>query len=137
MLVLFGVMLTLLLMGFPMMMTMLLSTLVYVTMYAPMVQPFITVQQMILGVQSPVLMAIPMFILAADIMCKGQTSERLLDFVESLVGHMRGGLASTTSITCALFGAVSGSTQATVVAVGTPVRKKLLDKAIATARQWR
>ncbi len=90
MLVLFGVMLTLLLMGFPMMMTMLLSTLVYVTMYAPMVQPFITVQQMILGVQSPVLMAIPMFILAADIMCKGQTSERLLDFVESLVGHMRG-----------------------------------------------
>jgi C4-dicarboxylate transporter DctM subunit len=41
---------------------------------------------------------------------------------------MRGGIASTTSITCALFGAVSGSTQATVVAVGTPVRKKLLDK---------
>ena len=128
MLVLFGVMLLLLLMGFPMMMTMLLSTLIYVAMYTPMVQPFIVVQQMILGVQSPVLMAIPMFILAADIMCKGQTSERLLDFVESLVGHMRGGIASTTSITCALFGAVSGSTQATVVAVGTPVRKKLLDK---------
>lgn len=128
MLVLFGVMIVLLLMGFPMMMTMLLATLIYIGMYAPMVQPFIVVQQMILGVQSPVLMAIPMFILAADIMCKGQTSERLLDFVESLVGHMRGGLASTTSITCALFGAVSGSTQATVVAVGTPVRKKLLDK---------
>ena len=128
MLILFGLMLTLLLMGFPMMMTMLLSTIVYVAMYVPMVQPFIVVQQMILGVQSPVLMAIPMFILAADIMCKGQTSERLLDFVESLVGHLRGGLASTTTVTCALFGAVSGSTQATVVAVGTPVRKKLLDK---------
>ncbi|KAF1077047.1 TRAP transporter large permease [Halodesulfovibrio sp. MK-HDV] len=126
MLVLFGVMILLLIMGFPMMMTMLLATLTYVTMYAPMVQPFITVQQMILGVQAPVLMAIPMFILAADIMSMGQTSERLLDFVESLVGHLNGGLASTTSITCALFGAVSGSTQATVVAVGTPVRKKLL-----------
>ncbi|WP_300673301.1 TRAP transporter large permease [Desulfoluna sp.] len=128
MLILFGLMLLLLLMGFPMMMTMLLSTLVYVLMYTPMVQPFIVVQQMMLGVQAPVLMAIPMFILAADIMSKGQTSERLLDFVESLVGHRSGGLASTTSITCALFGAVSGSTQATVVAVGTPVRKKLLDR---------
>jgi len=126
MLVLFSVMVLLLCMGFPMMMTMLLSTIVYIVFYVPAVEPFIIVQQMLLGVQSPVLMSIPMFILAADIMSMGQTSSRLLDFVESLVGHISGGIASTTSITCALFGAVSGSTQATVVAVGTPVYKKLL-----------
>ncbi len=133
MLILFGVMLVLLLMGFPMMMTILLSTLIHLLVSAPMVQPFIAVQQMILGVQSPVLMAIPMFILAADIMSMGQTSSRILDFVESLVGHRRGGLASTTSITCALFGAVSGSTQATVVAVGTPVYNKLLDRGYSSS----
>jgi tripartite ATP-independent transporter DctM subunit len=81
---------------------------------------------MVLGVQSPVLMAIPMFMLAADIMCTGHTSKRLLDFVESFVGHLPGGMATTTALTCALFGSISGSTQATVVAVGRPVRERLL-----------
>jgi len=61
-------------------------------------------------------------------MCTGHTSNRLLDFVESFVGHLPGGMATTTSLTCALFGSISGSTQATVVAVGRPVRKKLLER---------
>lgn len=115
-------------MGFPMMMTMLFSTLFYMLTFMPDVEVFTSVQQMVLGVQSPVLMAIPMFMLAADIMCTGQTSNRLLDFVESFVGHLPGGMATTTSVTCAMFGSISGSTQATVVAVGRPVRKKLLER---------
>ncbi|WP_332842001.1 TRAP transporter large permease [Parendozoicomonas callyspongiae] len=120
-------MVVLLLMGFPMMMTMLLSTLFYMIMFMPGVEVFTSIQQMVLGVQTPVLMAIPMFMLAADIMCTGHTSKRLLDFVESLVGHLPGGMATTTAFTCAMFGSISGSTQATVVAVGRPVRKRLLD----------
>ncbi len=120
------VMVILLLMGFPMMMTMLFSALFYMIIFMPDVEAFTAVQQMVLGVQSPVLMAIPMFMLAADIMCTGQTSKRLLDFVESFVGHLPGGMATTTSLTCALFGSISGSTQATVVAVGRPVRERLL-----------
>ena len=122
------IMVILLLMGFPMMMTMLFSTLFYMLAYMPNVEVFTVVQQMVIGVQSPVLMAIPMFMLAADIMCTGHTSNRLLDFVESFVGHLPGGMATTTSLTCALFGSISGSTQATVVAVGRPVRKKLLER---------
>ncbi len=125
---LLGIMVILLLLGFPMMMTMLFSTLFYMLVYMPSVEVFTVVQQMVLGVQSPVLMAIPMFMLAADIMCTGHTSNRLLDFVESFVGHLPGGMATTTSLTCALFGSISGSTQATVVAVGRPVRKKLLER---------
>ena len=122
------VMVLLLLLGFPMVMTMLFSTLFYMIAFMPEVEIFTVVQQMVLGVQSPVLMAIPMFMLAADIMCTGHTSNRLLDFVESFVGHLPGGMATTTSVTCALFGSISGSTQATVVAVGRPVRKKLLER---------
>ncbi len=125
---LLAIMIILLLMGFPMMMTMLFSTLFYMLTFMPDVEVFTSVQQMVLGVQSPVLMAIPMFMLAADIMCTGQTSNRLLDFVESFVGHLPGGMATTTSVTCAMFGSISGSTQATVVAVGRPVRKKLLER---------
>ncbi len=125
---LLAIMVVLLLMGFPMMMTMLFATLYYLIAFMPDVEVFTVVQQMVLGVQSPVLMAIPMFMLAADIMCTGHTSKRLLDFVESFVGHLPGGMATTTSLTCALFGSISGSTQATVVAVGRPVRKKLLER---------
>lgn len=120
------VMVILLLMGFPMMMTMLFSALFYMVLFMPNVEAFIAVQQMVLGIQSSVLMAIPMFMLAADIMCTGHTSKRLLDFVESLVGHLPGGMATTTALTCAMFGSISGSTQATVVAVGRPVRERLL-----------
>lgn len=122
------IMVLLLLLGFPMIMTMLFSTLYYMMMFMPDVKLFTVVQQMVLGVQSPVLMAIPMFMLAADIMTTGHTSNRLLDFVESFVGHLPGGMATTTSLTCALFGSISGSTQATVVAVGRPVRTKLLER---------
>lgn len=70
------------------------------------------------GINSFVLLAVPMFIYAADIMSKGQTAKRLLNFVGSFVGHYRGGMAITTAGTCTIFGAISGSTQATLVAVG-------------------
>ena len=46
--------------------------------------------------------------------------------VMSFIGHIKGGLAVSTAASCTLFGAVSGSTQATVVAVGSPLRPKML-----------
>lgn len=70
---------------------------------------------MMQGVEPYVLLAVPLFIFAADIMSAGKTSKRLLDFVGSFVGHLRGGYAITTTASCTLFGAISGSTQATVV----------------------
>jgi C4-dicarboxylate transporter DctM subunit len=64
--------------------------------------------------------------LAADIMTRGHSADRLIDMVMAFVRHIKGGLAVSTSVACALFGAVSGSTQATVVAVGGPLRPRML-----------
>jgi C4-dicarboxylate transporter DctM subunit len=122
------IMISLLVLGFPMMITMIAATLFAVIVYIPNIEPFIIAQQMMLGVQGFVLLSVPMFMFAADIMCAGRTANRLLDFVESFVGHLWGGLAITTAATCTLFGSISGSTQATVVAVGRPMRGKLLQR---------
>jgi C4-dicarboxylate transporter DctM subunit len=84
------------------------------------------VQQMLGGIRPSSLIAVPMFILAADIMTRGHSADRLIDMVMAFVRHIKGGLAVSTSTACALFGAVSGSTQATVVAVGGPLRPRML-----------
>jgi tripartite ATP-independent transporter DctM subunit len=81
---------------------------------------------MMAGIRPASLIAVPMFILAADIMTRGQSANRLIDMVMSFIGHIKGGLAVSTAASCTLFGAVSGSTQATVVAVGSPLRPKML-----------
>lgn len=112
--------------GFPLMVGLLLGPLVALAAYMPDIQPFWLTQQISSGVESFVLMAVPMFIFAADIMGAGHTSNRLLDFVNTFVGHIKGGLAITTAATCTIFGAISGSTQATVVAVGKPMHERLL-----------
>ena len=64
------------------------------------------------------LMAIPFFILSGALMEGGGLSKRLVLFFDSLVGHLTGGLAIVTVITCMFFGAISGSGPATTAAVG-------------------
>ncbi|WP_332695714.1 TRAP transporter large permease [Halalkalibacter lacteus] len=120
------VMIVLLLLGFPMMIPMIAASIVVVLFFMPNVQPMFLAQQMMEGISSYSLLAVPLFIFAADIMSTGKTSKRLLDFVGSFVGHVRGGYAITTAAACTLFGSISGSTQATVVAIGKPMRKRLL-----------
>jgi len=119
-------MIVLLLLGFPMMIPLIGATMVGFFVYFAGMEPNIMIQQMIGGVKPPALVAVPMFILAADIVTKGYSADRLIDMVMRFVGHVRGGLAITTAVTCTLFGAVSGSTQATVVAIGGPLRPKML-----------
>ncbi len=121
------VLIVLLLLGFPMMVPLIGAALVLMWTQFDFLQPTQLIQQMIGGVQPAVLTAVPMFIFAADIMTKGHTAARLLDLVMSFVGHLRGGLPITTAASCTLFGAVSGSTQATVVAMGQPLRPRLLE----------
>ena len=65
------------------------------------------------------LMAVPFFVLAANIMSQGGISRRLIEAANSAVGEFRGGLAMTAVISCMFFAAISGSSPATVVAVGT------------------
>ncbi len=122
---LLGLMFAFLLLGFPMLLSMIIAPLVVLVNYFPNVDPLLVTQQLIAGVSAYALLAVPMFIFAADIMCTGQTADRLLDMVDSFVGHISGGLAITATATCTLFGAISGSTQATFVAIGKPMSKKM------------
>ena len=126
-------MLVLLLLGFPMMVPLAAGTLYMMFTGMTFFGPDQAVSWMINGVGSWVLAAVPMFIFAADILTRGHTANRLLDVVDAFTRHLRGGLPITTAASCALFGAVSGSTQATVVAMGGPMRPRLLKKGYSDA----
>lgn len=65
------------------------------------------------------LMAVPFFVLAANIMSQGGISARIVAAANALVGHIKGGLGVTAVLSCIFFAAISGSSPATVVAVGT------------------
>jgi tripartite ATP-independent transporter DctM subunit len=120
-------MVVLLLLGFPMMIPLLVATFVgFLQMFGGFGKMEFMVQQMLAGIRPASLIAVPMFILAADIMTRGHSADRLIDMVMKFVGHIKGGLAVSTASACTLFGAVSGSTQATVVAVGSPLRPRML-----------
>lgn len=64
------------------------------------------------------LMAIPFFFLAAGLMERGGLVQRLVGLAQAFVGHLRAGLGMTTVLTCIFFAAISGSSPATVAAVG-------------------
>lgn len=70
------------------------------------------------GINSTTLLSIPFFILAGNIMSEGGISRRIVEFCNTLVGHIRGGMAIALILACAFFAALSGSAPATVVAVG-------------------
>ena len=123
----FLLMVILLLLGFPMKIPLIAgATLgVYLLYDGDMSQMQFMIQQMMAGIRPAALIAVPMFILSADIMTRGKSAGKLIDLVMAFVRHIKGGLAVSTAGACAVFGAVSGSTQATVVAVGSPLRPKL------------
>jgi len=120
------VMILLLIAGFPMMMPLLAATLLAFFIFMQDLNIQLVAQQMIGGVKPAALIAIPMFILAADIITRGHSADRLVDLVMRFMGHIRGGMAVSVTAACALFGAVCGSTQATVVAVGGAMRPRML-----------
>ena len=122
------IMLVLLMLGYPMMVPLAVGTLFMMFTGLTFFGPDQAITWMVNGVGSWVLAAVPMFIFAADILTKGHTANRLLDVVDAFTRHLRGGLPITTAASCAVFGAVSGSTQATVVAMGGPMRPRLLAK---------
>jgi len=76
------------------------------------------VSQLFIAIDSWLLLAVPFFLLAGNLMTDMGLAGRLFRFIENLLGHLRGGLPATGVVTCAIFGALSGSSTATVVAVG-------------------
>ncbi len=127
MLLLVATMVFKLLFGFPFMVILLGSLILYITIYMPTFNMNVIVQQVVTGIIPPSLVAVPMFILAANIITAGQAAKKLIRMVKAFLGHIPGGLAITTNAACTLFGAVSGSTQATVAAIGGTMRPMLLE----------
>ncbi len=72
------------------------------------------------------IMAIPFFVLAGNLMTSGGISRRLVEFVNSFVGRVRGGMAYAMVMACAFFAALSGSAPATVVAIGSTVYPEIV-----------
>ena len=70
------------------------------------------------GIEKFEIMAIPFFILAGNFLTHGGVARRMINFATDMVGHWHGGLALAGVLACALFAAVSGSSPATVVAIG-------------------
>ena len=70
------------------------------------------------GIEKFEIMAIPFFILAGNFLTHGGVAKRMINFATSMVGHWHGGLGLAGVMACALFAAVSGSSPATVVAIG-------------------
>src|SRR5919106_3887909 len=70
------------------------------------------------GIDNFEIMAIPFFILAGNFLTHGGVARRMIDFATSMVGHWYGGLGLAGVMACALFAAVSGSSPATVIAIG-------------------
>ncbi|BAK97569.1 putative transporter [Oscillibacter valericigenes Sjm18-20] len=75
-------------------------------------------QQIIKGVDSFPLMAIPFFVLAGEIMNEGGISSRIVGFAKAFIGHVRGGLGYTSVLASMLFAGISGSAVADTTAVG-------------------
>ncbi|MCO6177153.1 MULTISPECIES: TRAP transporter large permease [Ciceribacter] len=73
------------------------------------------------GIEKFEIMAIPFFILAGNFLTHGGVARRMINFATSMVGHWYGGLGLAGVIACALFAAVSGSSPATVVAIGSVI----------------
>ncbi len=85
-------------------------------------------QALVTGCDSFPIMAIPLFILAGELMGAGGVSKRILDVCNAFIGRVTGGLAIVTVVVCMFFAAVSGSGPATVAAVGSMVVPSMLER---------
>ena len=83
------------------------------------------VQKLFMGVNSFSLLALPLFILAGNVMGEGGLTRRLLRLADAIMGRLPGGMAITSVVTSALFGTVSGSTVATTFAIGSVMAPEL------------
>ena len=89
------------------------------------------------SMNSVVLMALPLFILTGYLMQSGGLAERLIEFIESLVGRIKGGLGMSMVLAAALFGAISGTASAAVASIGsimiTPMAERGYSRAYTSA----
>ena len=89
------------------------------------------------GIESFEIMAIPFFILAGNFLTHGGVARRMIAFATSMVGHWYGGLGLAGVMACALFAAISGSSPATVVAIGSIILPAMVQQGFSQALRRR
>ena len=89
---------------------------------------FLVAQRIATGISSFPLLAIPFFVLSGLLMGEGGMARRLIDLAAALVGRLPGGLAYVTTVTCMMFGAVSGSAVAAVSSIGSFMIPQMTEK---------
>jgi C4-dicarboxylate transporter DctM subunit len=115
--IIFVLLILLMLTGMPISISLGLTVLVFfVTMTTVPIEA--VAMKLFTGIEKFEIMAIPFFILAGNFLTHGGVARRMIAFATAMVGHWHGGLALAGVLACALFAAVSGSSPATVVAIG-------------------
>src|SRR5438445_11220945 len=113
----FGLLIALMLTGMPISIALGLTVLTF--LYAMTTVPIEAVAlKLFPGIENFEIMAIPFFILAGNFLTHGGVARRMIAFATAMVGHWHGGLGLAGVVACALFAAISGSSPATVVAIG-------------------
>ena len=116
-LIIFGLLIVLMLTGMPISISLGLTVLTFLfTMTEVPIEA--VALKLFTGIEKFEIMAIPFFILAGNFLTHGGVARRMINFATSMVGHWHGGLGLAGVLACALFAAVSGSSPATVVAIG-------------------
>ena len=127
--VLFGTFFILLILTVPIGYAIGIATLVAVVVCGDGSIPLLMIsQKSITGVDSFPLMAIPFFMLAGNLMSGGGIAKRILNFFDTFMGLITGGLSMVTTITCMFFAAISGSAVATTSAVGSFMIPEMKEK---------
>ncbi|MDO9544513.1 MAG: TRAP transporter large permease [Synergistaceae bacterium] len=116
--ILFATFFPLLFLSVPISFVLILSTIAYILAMGGDVSWLLVPSRVVRGMDSFLLMCLPFFVLAGNLMNNGGITERLIKLAQAFVGHIRGGLAMVDVMVCAFFGAVSGSAVAATSAVG-------------------
>ncbi|CAO3434053.1 TRAP transporter large permease [Azospirillum doebereinerae] len=115
--IIFGLLLVLMLTGMPISISLGLTVLSFLFFMTDVPIDAVALK-LFTGIEKFEIMAIPFFILAGNFLTHGGVARRMINFATSMVGHWHGGLGLAGVMACALFAAVSGSSPATVVAIG-------------------
>lgn len=115
-LIMFGVFFLLLIVGAPIALSLGLSSLLALLYNGTSLT--LVASNVYSGIGKYLLLAIPFFVLSGNIMARAGISERLIAFIDALLGHLRGGIAMVCVVVACFFGAISGSGAATVAALG-------------------
>ena len=117
-LIIITIALSLLALGFEMFVVLGVPAIIVKETFFSGIPDIVIIQKMVGGINHSTLLAIPFFIIAAEVMSSGEIAKRLTNFIKACFGHLTGGLGHTTIGSAMAFGSVSGSAAATVAAIG-------------------